>query len=198
MKTLLTGLVIVWSLGTAAAAACVDMTASNVFVLTRNDPLFVVQNTILDDGTVIEDRQMVRNGTTSTVRTEYWNGVVAVDRQAPDSRIQLIANDQVKSLDLSRANLSYRFDVVLRVDGSAVEQGEMTVQTREATSVNIDGCSYPVMVVRTSLALPGRAPINNEALLSRDAGMIIANVRMTPDWEPSTGVFFDTLVADGS
>lgn len=198
MKTLLTGLAIVWSLGTAAAAACVDLNTSDVFTLTRNDPRFVVQNTIFDDGTVIEERQMVRNGTTSTVRTEYWNGVIAVDRQAADSRIEIFANEQVKSLDLSRANLSYRFDVRLRVNGNTVQDGEMTVQTREASSVRIDGCSYPVMVVRTSLALPGRAPINNEALLSPDAGMLLANVTMTPDWEPSTGVFFDTLVAGGT
>jgi hypothetical protein len=49
------------------------------------------------------------------------------------------------------------------------------------------------MVVRTSIERINGDPINEEALLSLDAGMLLGNVAMTPDWKTRNGVFFDEI-----
>ena len=57
----------------------------------------------------------------------------------------------------------------------------------------LGGCKYSVMVVRTSIERNNGDPINDEKLLSLDAGMLLGNVAMTPDWKTRNGVFFDEI-----
>jgi hypothetical protein len=82
------------------------------------------------------------------------------------------------------------------VNGVVTDEGFFLMNTIEEATLAIDGCQYAIMVVRTSMERSNGAPINEEALLSLDAGMLLGNVAMTADWQPKTGVFFDEIRAN--
>lgn len=174
-------------------ASCVDLTNGNSFTLTREQPLFAVTNTVSGDGTVLEQREMIRNGTVEKVATTYWNGVIAVDRKSPSSRIRMKLSEDAKRSDLSKAGKSYSFPVSILVNGNEVDRGTFEMETIRKTALEIGGCRYSVMVVRKSLNLNNGDPMHEEALLSLDAGMLLDNVAMTPNWQAKHGVFFDMI-----
>lgn len=174
-------------------ANCVDLTKGSSFNLTRKEPLFAVTNTVSDDGTVLEQREMIRNGTVEKVATTYWNGVVAVDRKSSSSRIQLKLSEDVKGSDLRKAGKSYSFPVSILVNGNEVDRGTFVMETIKKTELEVGGCRYSVMVVRTTINRNKAAPINEEALLSLDAGILLGNVAMTSNWQAKHGVFFDKI-----
>ena len=184
--------------GTAAPtiAACVDLTKGTSFSLTRDAPRFAVTNTISPDGSVIEERQMTRNGSVENVTTTYWTGIIAVDRKSASSRIQLEMPESAKLADLGTAGKSYSFPVSILVNGTEIDRGTYNLETMQKTAVALDGCRYSVMVVRTSIDRNGGDPLNEEALLSLEAGMLLGNVAMTPDWKPKHGVFYDRIKAN--
>lgn len=179
-----------------AFANCIDLTKGSSFTLTREEPSFVVTNKVSDDGTVLEQREMTRNGKVEKVVTTYWNGVVAVDRKSSSSRIQFKISKDVKRLNLGRARKSYSFPVSILVNGNEIDRGTYVIETKKKTSLEIAGCRYPVMVVRKTIDRNNGDPINEEALLSLDAGMLLGNVAMTANWQAKHGVFFDTIQAN--
>jgi hypothetical protein len=181
---------------TDALAECVNLDRSQTYSLTRHDPYFSVTNTISNDGTVKEIRDYQANGTTEHVETTYWNGVIAVDRQSETSHIQFIMDPSAKSADLSRSSQSYSYPMTLKVNGETVDTGTFTIETVEQTSLYIGDCAYPVMIVRKTTERQNGSPINEEALLSLDAGMLLGNVAMTADWQPRHGVFFDEIAVE--
>ena len=181
---------------TSASAGCVDLTKGNSFTLTRVNPLFEVTNTVSEDGTVVEKRRMKRDGTLEKVTTTYWNGVIAVDRKSNSSRVQIRISEEAKSVDLRKKRKVYKFPISILVNGREIDRGSFVVRPIKKTRVSINGCKYPVMVVRTSLERSNGNPINEEALLSLDAGMLIGNVAMTPDWKPRSSVLFDEIIAN--
>ena len=183
-------------LAAPAFAGCIDLTKGNSFSLTRNNPHFQVTNTISDDGSVTEQREMSRNGAIERTTTTYWNGVIAVDRKSSSTRIQLKLSKDAKLADLGKVGKNYSFPVSILVNGNEIDRGTFTLRTIKKTKLNVDGCNYPVMVVRTSIQRNNGDPINNEKLLSLDAGMLIGSVVMTSDWQAKHGVFFDKVKAN--
>lgn len=179
----------------SVSAACVDLSKGNRFILTRNTPHFQVENVISADGSVSEDRVMEKGGARETVQTAYWNGIMAVDRKSASSRIQMKVPAKAKSLDLSVKGKEYTLPMTLLINGKEFGRGTYIVRPIKKTKVKIGKCRYPVMVVRTTMRLENRADINEEALLSLEAGMLIGNVAMDPEWNPKSGVFFDTVQA---
>lgn len=179
-----------------ALANCVDLTKGSSFTMTREEPSFAVTNTVSDDGTVLEQREMTRNGTVEKVATTYWNGVFPVDRKSSSSRVQLKLSEDAKRSDLGKAGRSYSFPVSILVNGNEVDRGTYVIETIRKTSLEIAGCRYTVMVVRKTIDRDNGDPINEEALLSLDAGMLLGNVAMTPNWQVKHGVFFDTIEAN--
>lgn len=177
-------------------ADCVDLSKSKSFTLTRKTPYFEVSNKILSDGSVIEDRHMIKNGVKEKVKTTYWNGVIAVDRKSKSSQINLVLSEEAKKVDLDKAGKSYNFPMSIFVNGKEIDRGSIEVKTVRKTKLPINGCDYGVMVVRTSIKRKNGDPINEEALISLDAGMLLGNVAMTPNWTPKHGVFFDSLKAN--
>lgn len=174
-------------------AGCVDLSGSGPFSLTRHEPYFKITNTISDDGQVTEERVARRNGSTDKVTTRYWNGVIAVDRQSKSSHIQLKIASEAKTANLKVAGKAFRFPMSILVNGNEVDQGSFVIQTIRKTNLSVGGCDYPVMVVRTSMERKNGAPINEEALLSLDAGMLLGNVAMTSEWKARSAVFFDEI-----
>lgn len=174
-------------------ANCVDLSKGNSFSLIRNDPYFAVSNVVSSDGSVIEKRKMTQNGLSQSVTTTYWNGVVPVDRKSKSSRLQLKVSEDVKSVDLSKPRKTYKFPVSILVNGKETDTGTFEVRTIKKSKVSIGGCRFPVMVVRKSIKRNNGSDINEEALLSLDAGMLLGNVAMTPDWKPRSAVFFDLI-----
>ena len=177
-------------------ASCTDLTNGNSFTLTREQPRFAVTNTIAKDGTVLEQREMIRNGTVEKVATKYWNGVIAVDRKSSSSHIQLKLSKDIKRADLRKAGKSYSFPISILVNGDEVDRGTFVMETIRKTALEIGGCRYSVMVVRTTIDRINGDPINEEALLSLDAGMLLGNVAMTPEWQAKHGAFFDKIEAN--
>lgn len=49
-------------LAVPAIADCINLASGSSFILTRDEPRIVVSNTVSVDGTVIEEREMTRNG----------------------------------------------------------------------------------------------------------------------------------------
>ncbi|MCG3268910.1 hypothetical protein [Yoonia sp. I 8.24] len=178
---------------TAGQAECVTLDRSQTYSLTRHDPYFSVTNTVSNDGTVREIRESQMNGVTAHVETIYWNGVIAIDRQSDTSHIQVFMDSSAQSADLSRASQAYSYPMTLMVNGATVDHGTFTMETIEQTSLYIGDCAYPVMIVRTTMERQNGSPINEEALLSVEAGMLLGNVAMTADWQPRHGVFFDEI-----
>lgn len=184
-------------LGVAPAfAACIDLGKGNSFSMVRKDPYFEVTNNVLSDGTVREERETRRNGAVQRVTTTYWNGLIAVDRRSASSHIQLKLSNSAKTADLTKAGRQYQYPVSILVNGRKVDQGTFSIRTVKRTKRSLGGCRYSVMVVRTSLERGKGAPINEEALLSLDAGMLLGNMAMTPDWKPRSTVYFDSLHAN--
>lgn len=176
-----------------AFASCVDITKGSSFSLTRNDPYFKVTNTVSNDGTVIEKSESRQNGSTQKVTTTYWNGVIAVNRKSSSSHVQLKLSEDAKSANLNIPHRTYEYPISILVNGNEVDRGSFVIRTIKKTKLSLNGCEYPVMIVRTSLERNNGAPINEEALLSLDAGMLLGNVAMTPDWKARHGVFFDEI-----
>jgi hypothetical protein len=187
---------LVFSWVSMAHGACTDLSKANSFTLKRNDPFFEVTNTIMNDGSVKEERVMQRDGSTQRVTTIYWNGLIPVDRKSSSSRIQLKMNDKVKNLNLEAVSKSYKVPVSILVNGNEVDTGSFIVKTVRRTSLDIGGCKYPAMIVRTTIEPNNGAPINEEALLSMEAGMLLGNVAMTSSWQAKHGVFFDQIKAN--
>lgn len=183
-------------LAVPATADCINLASGSSFVLTRDEPRFVVTNTVSLDGTVIEEREMIRAGLVEKVTTTYWNGVVAIDRKSSSSHIQLKMSEDAKLADLSKVGNTYRFPVSIFVNGSEVDRGSFVMETIQSTNLEVGGCLYSVMVVRTTINRNNGDPINEQALLSLDAGMLLGNVSMTSDWQPKHGVFFDEVKAN--
>lgn len=179
-----------------AFAGCIDLTKGNSFSLVRNEPRFEVINTVSEDGSVTEEREMSRNGSIQKLTTTYWNGVIAVDRKSPSSHIQLKLSKNAKLADLRVIGKKYSFPVSILVNGNKIDSGSFTLKTIKKTTLDVGGCNYRVMVVRTSLERDNGDPINEEALLSLDVGMLLGNVAMTPDWQAKHGVFFDNIKAN--
>ena len=177
-------------------AGCIDLTKTDSFSLTRNAPYFKVTNTVSDDGTVTEVRESTRNRLTEQVITTYWNGVIAVDRRSDVSHIQMIISQDAKSANLRKPRREYEYPISLLVNGNEVDKGSFTIKTIEETTLSIDGCRYAVMVVRTSIERNNSSPINEEALLSLDAGTLLGNIAMTRDWQARSDVFFDEINAN--
>jgi hypothetical protein len=182
------------SFSEVAIAECTNLRDGNAFTLTRSQPFLQTAVVVQTDGTVLERRSQTRNGKTEKVTTTYWNGVVAMDRKSSSSHIQMKTGSSLRSADLTRPNKTYGAPMELFVNGKKIDQGTFTIQTAQKTHVSINGCNYPVMVVRTSLKREKGAPINEEALLSLDAGILLGNVAMTAEWSPKHGVFFDQIV----
>lgn len=174
-------------------ASCIDLSNGNSFTLTREQPRFAVTNTVSDDGTVLEQREMIRNGMVEKVATTYWNGVIAVDRKSTSSHIQLKVSQDIKRSDLTKAGKSYSFPISILVNGNEVDRGTFEMETIRETALEVGECLYSVMVVRTTVNRNNGDPINEEALLSLDAGMLLGNVAMTPKWQAKHGVFFDRI-----
>ncbi|WP_170335824.1 hypothetical protein [Ruegeria arenilitoris] len=179
-----------------ALANCVDLTKGNSFSLTRNIPLFEITNIVAEDGTVVEQRRMQRDGSIERVETTYWNGVIAVDRRSNSSRVQIKISEEAKLADLNKTRKTYKFPISIFVNGREIDQGWYVVKPMKKVRVSIDGCKYRAMVVRTSIERNSGNPINEEALLSLDAGMLLGNVAMTPDWKPRSSVLFDKITAN--
>lgn len=179
-----------------ALSECIDLTKGSRFSLTRYEPRLVIDNTVSADGTVLEEREMTRNGAEEMVTATYWNGVVPVERKSESSHIQIEISQDVKRVDLTVADRAHSFPVVVFVNGNQIDHGTFEIETIKGTTVEVGGCRYPVMVIRTSLNLNSRAPINEEALFSLEAGMLLGNVAMTPGWQPKHGVFFDEIKAN--
>lgn len=179
-----------------AFADCIDLTKGSSFSLTRDEPRFEVTNTVSVDGSVIEEREMTRNGSLEKITTTYWNGVIAVDRITSSSHVQLKMSVDAKLADLSEIGKSYSYPVSIFVNGNEVDRGAFVIETVKNTALEVGGCRYSVMVVRTTINRNNGVPINEEALLSLDAGMLLGNVAMTPDWQPKHGVFFDEIKAN--
>ncbi|MDE4174760.1 hypothetical protein PXK01_11385 [Phaeobacter sp. PT47_59] len=179
-----------------ALSNCIDLTKGSSFNLTREEPRFTVTNTVFDDGTVLEQREIIRSGKVETVITTYWNGVVPVDRKSSSSRVQLKINADVKRSELGKAGKSYSFPVAILVNGNEVDRGTYVIETIRKTYLEIAGCRYSVMVVRKTIDRNNGDPINEEALLSLDAGILLGNVAMTPKWQAKHGVFFDKIEAN--
>jgi hypothetical protein len=179
-----------------AFAACLDLTKGNSFTLIRNNPYFKVINTISNDRTVTETRVTKRDGKTQRVTTTYWNGLIAVDRKSGSSHIQLKMSEDVKSANLNEIRKTYEYPVSILVNGNEIDRGSFVIKTIKKTNLTIDGCKYPVMVVRKSTQQDKGTPINEEALFSLDAGMLLGNVAMTADWKAKTGVFYDKIEAE--
>jgi len=195
-STFLGFLVFLVSSTSLAFGACIDLSKGNSFTLTRNDPLFEVTNKLMNDGTVKEERVMHKDGSTQKVSTTYWNGVIPIDRKSSSSRIQLKMSKKAKTLNLEVAAKTYTIPVSILVNGSEVDRGSYEIETVRQTTLKIGNCRYPVMVVRKSIKRNNGAAINEEALLSLEAGMLLGNVAMTPDWETRHGVFFDQIKAN--
>lgn len=183
-------------LAVPATAGCINLASGSSFILTRDEPRFVVSNTVSVDGTVIEEREMTRSGSVEKVTTTYWNGVVAVDRKSSSSHIQLKMSEDAKLADLSKVGNTYSFPVSIFVNGNEVDRGSFVMETIQSTELEVGGCLYSVMVARTTINRNNGDPINEEALLSLDAGMLLGNVAMTSDWQPKHGVFFDEVKAN--
>ncbi len=184
------------ALASPVFAECVDLTSSDSFTLTRTTPLFQVTNAISDDGTITAVREMRRTNAIEQVTTTYWNGVIAIDRKSAASHIQVQIDPAAKAANLREVGKTYRYPITIFVNGAQADEGFFLMNTVEEATLDIDGCSYAIMVVRTSLERNNGAPINEEALLSIDAGMLLGNVAMTTDWQPKTGVFFDEIRAN--
>jgi hypothetical protein len=107
----------------------------------------------------------------------------------------LIVGEEAKSANLRRAGRTYEYPMSILVNGKETDRGTFVIRTVRKTRLVLDGCEYSVMVVRTSMERDNGDPINEEALLSLDAGMLLGNVAMTPDWKPRSNVFFDTIEA---
>jgi hypothetical protein len=182
-------------LGSPVFADCVDLTQSGSFSLKRNAPYLAVTNSVSDDGTVTEVSDTTQNGSAQRVTTTYWNGVIAVDRRSNSSHIQMIIDDDAKLADLSEPGQVYSYPISILVNGNELDRGSFTINTMEETTLLLGGCRYEVMVVRTTLERNGGTPINEEALLNLEAGMLLGNVAMTSDWQARTGVFFDEIEA---
>ena len=179
-----------------AFAACVDLRDGNSFSMVRKAPFFAVTNTILSDGTVREEREVRREGAVQRVTTTYWSGLFAVDRRSASSHIQMKLSNSAKTADLTTVGRHYLYPYSILVNGKTVEQGTYSVRTVKRIELALGGCRYPVMVVRISVQRSNGAPANHEALLSLDAGMMLGSVAMTPDWEPRSTVFFDSIKAN--
>lgn len=179
-----------------AFAGCIDLSNGNSFSLVRNEPHLAVTNTISGDGSVVEEREMSRNGAIQSVTTTYWNGIIAVDRKSASSHIQLRISNDAKLADLGKTGRSYSFPVTIIVNGNEIDRGDIEIRTVRKTNITIGGCRYSAMVVRTTTNRANGDPINEEALLSLDAGMLLGNTAMTPDWHPRSGVYFDEIRAN--
>jgi hypothetical protein len=105
-------------------------------------------------------------------------------------------SEDAKWADLTEVGKSYSFPVSIVVNGNEVDRGMFDIATISKTALEVGGCRYSVMVVRTSMSRKNGDPLNEEALLSLDAGMLLGNVVMTPDWEAKHGVFFDKIQAN--
>lgn len=184
---------VVFLMGAPAFAGCVDLSKSGSYTLTRADPYFEVTNKIANDGTITEERVTKRDGSTQRITTTYWNGVIAVDRKSSSSHIQIKISEDAKAANLNAVGKTYTFPVSILVNGNEVDQGSFVIKILKKTKLPVGGCNYSVMVVRTSLERNNGAPINEEALLSLDAGMLLGNVAMTPEWKARSGVFFDKI-----
>ncbi len=184
-----------WIVCTSSAvfAGCMDLTKGNAFRLTRNDPHMQVINTIKNDGTVIEQRLTKKGGAVQKVTTTYWNGVVPVSRKSDASRIEIKIDADAKRADLMTPGQNYHYPMAILVNGNEVDRGSFEIRTIQKTNVRIGGCLYPIMVVRTSIIRENGTPINEEALLSTEAGMLMGNVAMTRDWNARSAVLFDTI-----
>lgn len=136
---------------------------------------------------------MIRNITVERVTTTYWNGVTAVDRKLSSSHIQLKINEDVKRSDLTKTGKIYSFPVSIFVNGSEVDSGTCVIKTIKNSMLEIGECRYAVIVVRTTTNRNNGAPINHEDMLGSDAGMLLENVAMTPNWQAKHGVFYDKV-----
>jgi hypothetical protein len=105
-------------------------------------------------------------------------------------------SEDAKLADLSKVGITYRFPVSIFVNGNEVDRGSFVMETIQSTALEVRGCQYSVLVVRTTINRNNGDPINEEALLSLDAGMLLGNVAMTSDWQPKHGVFFDEIKAN--
>lgn len=178
-----------------ALANCVDLTKGGSYSLTRNDPYFQIINTVSSDGTVTELNRRLQNGSIQIILTTYWNGVIAVNRKSSTSHVQLKISDDAKSANLNKARRTYKYPMSIFLNGSEIDRGTFIIRTIRKTKLLLDGCKYSVMVVRTSMERNNGSTINEEALLSLDAGMLLGNVAMTVGWKERGGVFFDTIEA---
>lgn len=142
-----------------------------------------------------EDRTVIKNGTTERISTEYWSGVIAVDRKSAKSRIELQVPTTAKSLDLSMKGKKYSLPMTVHINGKEFGRGTYIVRPIKKTNVQIGKCRYPAMIVRTTMRMDNRADINREVLLSLEARMMLGNVVMTTKWKPKHGVFFDRIEA---
>ncbi|WP_299424849.1 hypothetical protein [uncultured Shimia sp.] len=185
----------VLSFSVEVSAACANLRDGNTFTVTRNQPFLQTTSTVQADGSVLEHRSQTRNGKTEKITTTYWNGVAAMDRKSSSSHIQMKADKNLRSADLTKPSKTYSAPIELFINGKKIDQGTFTIKTVQKTNLSIGGCTYPVMVVRTSLLREKGAPIYEEALLSLDAGILLGNVAMTDDWSPKHGVFFDKVEA---
>jgi hypothetical protein len=179
-----------------AFAGCVDLAKGNSFSMTRHEPYISLSNTVSDDATVIEEKETKRNGSVQKITTTYWNGVVAIDRKAESSHVQMKVDEDVKSVNLKKPRKAYKFPMTLLVNGAEVDHGAIIIKTIKKTNLQIDGCKYSVMIVRTILERTNGDPIHEEALLSLEAGLLLGNVAMTSKWKARSGVFFDEIKAN--
>ncbi|WP_170382390.1 hypothetical protein [Ruegeria atlantica] len=196
MKLLIASTLSVLCLAIAPAyARCVDLAEGNFFTLTRNAPFFEISNTVSEDGTVLANSRMKRDGSLEKATTRFWNGVIPVERKSEASRIKMKISEEAKLADLSKTGKMYKYPVSILINGNKVDQGHFVVKPIKKSRISIGGCSYRVMVVRTSLEREKGSTINEQALLSLDAGFLLGNVAMTSDWKPRSSVLFDSITA---
>ncbi len=139
---------------------------------------------------------MSRNGKMEKITTEYVAGLWITSRKSTSGTLSLEYGNGLTGLfDFNPTRVGENADVAVALfsNGTEVAQGRFRASVTQQTTTKIGLCTYQVFVVRRTIALNGRDPINEEALYSPMLGLVIANVTMTQDWQPKTGVFFDRL-----
>lgn len=176
-----------------ASAGCAKLDGASQITLTRDDPFFKVAYDISPDGTVTEQRdQATRDGGRMHVTTTYWAGVIPVDRKVA-GRARMVIDEAAKEIDLSKPGLTYRFPVVITVNGSTYDRGTLVIQTKEKAKIKIGSCRYKTMVVRTWIDGGTKGEMREQAYLSLDAGVILGSLVMNKFWTPDSGVLFDEI-----
>ncbi|MBB4121055.1 hypothetical protein [Martelella radicis] len=191
---MLASILLLVSVATVSAACPVAADLERGIALTRTEDGFTT--VYRKRAGVLSSRYEYTRGTgpADNVTATYVHGLLSKKRSGGSGGVELSYDSAADALDASlKRGRDWQSGVTLLRGSKAVSRGTFTVDFIRKGRLSLGRCSYPVWIVKTSLALPQSDPIRFRYAYAPSLGIPMESIRIDARGKPIHGVQYDSI-----